>query len=114
MIFSLPTTFGEGVIISWFNILIPEAPLESGTGGDCIWIFSLCKFDCAVIPGFYYSYTYINLMKLGGWSDYNLALEVIVFEYFHLCKFDSAVIPGFYYSYTYINPMKLGGWSDYI
>ena len=67
--FSLLTIFGEGVIISW-HIFTPDAPLESGTGGDNILIFSLSKFDYAVIPGFYYSYTYIHPMKLGGSSDY--------------------------------------------
>ena len=58
--------FGEGVIISWHYNIISDTTLESGTGGDYIWIFSLCKFDSAVIPGFYYSYPYIHPMKLGG------------------------------------------------
>ena len=62
--------FGEGVIISWHYIFTPDAPPESGTGGDYILIFSLSKFDYAVIPGFYYSYTYIHPMKFGGSSDY--------------------------------------------
>ena len=56
--FSLLKIFGEGVIISWH--------LECGTGGDNIWMFSLSKFDSAVIPGFYYSYPYIHPMKLAG------------------------------------------------
>ena len=68
--FSLLTIFGEGVIISWHYIIIPDTTLESGTGGDYIWIFSLSKLDFAVIPGFYYSYPYIHPMKLGGSSDY--------------------------------------------
>ena len=81
IMFSLLTIFGEGVIISWHiftpdniwwgviislhYIIFPDTTLKSGTGGDYIWIFSLSKFDFAVIPGFYYSYPY-----LGGWSDY--------------------------------------------
>ena len=69
-IFSLLRIFGEGVIISWNYIIFPNTTLESGTGGDYIWIFSLSQFDSAVIPGFYYSYPYIHPMKLGGWSDY--------------------------------------------
>ena len=64
--FWLLTIFGEGVIISWHYIFTPDAPLESGTGGDHILIFSLSKFDYAVLPGFYHSYTYIHPMKLGG------------------------------------------------
>ena len=44
IIFSLPTIFGEGVIISWHYIF---TPLESGTGGDNIWISSLPTFDSA-------------------------------------------------------------------
>ena len=64
-IFSLLKIFGEEVIISWHYNIISDT-LESGTGGDYIWIFSLSKFDSAVIPGFYYSYPYIHLMKLGG------------------------------------------------
>ena len=47
IIFSRLTLFGEGVIILWHYIFIPDAPLESGTGGDYIWIFSLSKFDCS-------------------------------------------------------------------
>ena len=66
IIFSFLEIFGEGVIISWHYIIIPDTTLESGTGGDYIWIFSLSKFDSAVIPGFYYSYPYIHSMKLGG------------------------------------------------
>ena len=69
-IFSLLKIFGEGVIISWHYNIISDTFLEYGTGGDYIWIFSLSKFDSAVIPGFYYSYPYIHPMKLGGWSDY--------------------------------------------
>ena len=42
IIFSLPTIFGEGVIISWHYIF---TPLESGIGGDYIWISSLPTFD---------------------------------------------------------------------
>ena len=68
--FSLLTICGEGVIISWHYIFTPDAPLESVTRGDNILIFSLYKFDYAVIPGFYYSYTYIQPMKFGGSSDY--------------------------------------------
>ena len=69
-IFSLLKIFGEGVIISWHYNIISDTTLESGTGGDYIWIFSHSKFDSAVIPGFYYSYPYIHPMKLGGLSDY--------------------------------------------
>ena len=66
-IFSLLKIFGEGVIISWHYNIISDTTLESGTGGDYIWIFSLCKFDSTVIPGFYCtSYPYIHPMKLGG------------------------------------------------
>ena len=65
-IFSLLKIFGEGVIISWHYNIISDTTLEFGTGGDYIWIFSLSKFDSAVIPGFYYSYPYIHPMKLGG------------------------------------------------
>ena len=65
-IFSLLKIFDEGVIISWHYIIIPDTTLESGTGGDYIWIFSLSKFDSAAIPGFYHSYPYIHSMKLGG------------------------------------------------
>ena len=63
---SLLKIFGEGVIISWHYNIISDTTLESGTGGDNIWIFSLSKFDSAVIPGFYYSYPYIHPMKLAG------------------------------------------------
>ena len=63
-IFSLLKIFGEGVIISWHYNIISDTTLESGTGGDYIWIFSLSKFDSAVIPGFYHSYPYIHPMKL--------------------------------------------------
>ena len=66
IIFSPLTIFGQGVIISWHYNIISDTTLESGTGGDFIWIFSLSKFDSAVIPGFYYSYPYIHPMKLGG------------------------------------------------
>ena len=66
IIFSPMTIFGQGVIISWHYNIISDTTLESGTGGDFIWIFSLSKFDSAVIPGFYYSYPYIHPMKLGG------------------------------------------------
>ena len=52
IMFSLLTIFGEVVIILWHYIIIPDTTLESGTGGDYIWIFSLSKFDSAVIPGF--------------------------------------------------------------
>ena len=38
IIFSLLIIFGEGVIISWQYILIPDTPLESGTGSDYIYI----------------------------------------------------------------------------
>ena len=65
-IFSLLKIFGEGVIISWHYNIISDTTLESGTGGDYIWIFSQSKFDTAVIPGLYYSYPYIHPMKLGG------------------------------------------------
>ena len=65
-IFSLVKIFGEGVIILWHYNIISDTSLESGTGGDYIWIFPLFKFDSAVIPGFYYSYPYIHRMKLGG------------------------------------------------
>ena len=51
-IFSLLKIFGEGVTISWHYNIISDTTLESGTGGDYIWIFSLSKFDSAVIPGF--------------------------------------------------------------
>ena len=73
--FSLLTIFGEGVIISWHYIFTPDniwwggdyivtlryiftpdTPLESGTWGDYIWIFSLSK--------------YIHSMNLWGWSDF--------------------------------------------
>ena len=64
-IFSLLKIFGEGVIISWHYNIISDTTLEYGTGGDYIWMFSLSKFDSAVIPGFYYSYPYIHPMKLG-------------------------------------------------
>ena len=64
LIFSFLTIFGERVIISWHYIFTPDAILESGAGGDNILIFSLSKFDYAVIPGFYYSYTCIHPMKL--------------------------------------------------
>ena len=72
IVFSLLMIFGAGVIISWHHIIIPDTTLESGTGGDYIWIFSLSKFDCAVIPGNYHSYPHIHPMKfgIGGWSDY--------------------------------------------
>ena len=70
IIFSLLAIFGEGVIKSWHYIIIPDTTLESGTGCDYIWIFSLSKFDSAVIPGFNYSYPYIHPMILGGWNDY--------------------------------------------
>ena len=66
IIFSLLTIFGEGVIMSWHYIIVPDTTLESGTGVDYIWIFSLSKFDSAGITGFYYSYPYIHPMKLGG------------------------------------------------
>ena len=67
IIFSPLTIFGQGVIISWHYNIISDTTLESGTGGDFIWIFSLSKFEwSAVIPGFYYSYPYIHPMKLGG------------------------------------------------
>ena len=66
IIFSLLTIFGVGVIITWRYNIISDTTLESGTGGDYIWIFSLSKFDSAVIPGFYYSYPYIHPMKLGA------------------------------------------------
>ena len=62
IIFSLLKIFGEGVIILWDYIIISDTTLESGTGGDYIWIFSLSKFDSAVIPGFYHSYPYIHPM----------------------------------------------------
>ena len=65
-IFSLLKIFGEGVIISWHYNIISDTTLESGTGGDYILIFSLSKFDSAVIPGFYHSYPYIHPMKLEG------------------------------------------------
>ena len=65
-IFSPLTIFGDGVIILWHYIIIPDTILESGTGGDYIWIFSLSKFDSAVIPVFYHSYPYIHPLKLGG------------------------------------------------
>ena len=55
----------RGVIISWHYNIISDTTIEFGTGGDYIWIFSLSKFDSAVIPGFYYSYPYIHPMKLG-------------------------------------------------
>ena len=64
-IFSLLKIFGERVIISCYYNIISDTTLEFGTGGDYIWIFSLSKFDSAVIPGFYYSYSYIHPMKLG-------------------------------------------------
>ena len=73
--FSLQTIFSEGVIISWHKfftpdniwwggdyivtlcyIFTPDTPLESGTWGDYIWIFSLSK--------------YIHPMNLWGWSDF--------------------------------------------
>ena len=60
---SPPDDICWGVIISWHYIIIPDTTLESGTGGDHIWIFSLSKFDSAVIPGFYYSYPSIHHMK---------------------------------------------------
>ena len=83
IIFSLLTIFGEGVIISWHYIFTPE---DIWWGGDYIvtlqyhfwhypriwhwrwlyWIFSLSKFDSAVIPGFYHSYPYIHPMELEG------------------------------------------------
>ena len=56
---------GGGIILWHYNI-ISDTTLESGTGSDYIWIFSLSKFDSAVIPGFYNSYPYIHPMKLGG------------------------------------------------
>ena len=62
------------MIIWWHYIIIPDTTLESGTGGDYIWIFSLSKFDSAVIPGFYYSYPCIHPMKLGR-------VEVIIFKH---------------------------------
>ena len=74
IIFSLLTIFREGVIISWHYNIISDTTLESGTGGDYIWMFSLSKYDSAVIPGFYYSYPYIHPMKLGG-------VEVIIFKH---------------------------------
>ena len=67
ILFLVLTIFeGKGVIISRHHIftpdnicrgsdyIIPDTPLESGTGGDYIWIFPLSKFDSAVIQGFYY------------------------------------------------------------
>ena len=66
IIFSLLKIFGEGVIISWHYNIISDTTLESGTGGDYIWIFSLSKFDSLVIPGFYHSYPYIHPMELEG------------------------------------------------
>ena len=65
-VFSLMKIFGEGVIISWHYNIISDTTIESGTGGDYIWIFSLSKFDSAMIPGFYHSYPYIHPMKLKG------------------------------------------------
>ena len=61
IIFSLLAIFGQAVIISWHYIFSPDiiswhysiisdTTLESGTGGDYIWIFSLSKFVCAMIP----------------------------------------------------------------
>ena len=44
-IFSLLKIFGEGVIIWWHYNIISDTTLESGTGGDYVWIFSLSKFD---------------------------------------------------------------------
>ena len=48
-IFSFLAIFGEGVIISWHYNIISDTTLESGTGGDYIWIFSLSKYNSAVI-----------------------------------------------------------------
>ena len=76
-IFSLLKIFGEGVIISWHYHIISDTTLESGTGGDYIWIFWLYKFDSAVIPGFYYSYPYIHPMKLGGLKWLYLSLFAV-------------------------------------
>ena len=39
-IFSLLKIFGQGVIISWHYNIISDTTLESGTGGDYIWILS--------------------------------------------------------------------------
>ena len=70
-IFSLLTVFGEGMIIVWHYIFIPDTPLDSGNGGDYIWIFSLSKFDSAVIPGFIIIHIHIfTPWNLGDWSDY--------------------------------------------
>ena len=79
-IFSLLKIFGEGVIISWHYNIISDTTLESGTGVDYIWIFSLSKFDSAVIPGFYHSYLYIHPMKLEGlkWLYLNMIPSLLL------------------------------------
>ena len=63
IIFSLPTIFGEGVIISWHYIF---TPLESGTGGDYIWISFFPTFDCRgkKIPSCFIIYVHIQPIEL--------------------------------------------------
>ena len=78
----------RGVIISWHYNIISDTTLESGTGGDYIWIFSLCKFDFAVIPGFYYSYPYIHPMKLG-------VVEVIISKHDTLFAVETQCFGGY-------------------
>ena len=97
-------------------------PTIFGDGGDNIVTLHFYSWQYLVRGWLYRDITFLSRQYLvRGWLyrdlifshltlPRNLALEVIIFEYFHYPRLTQQ-IPGFYHSYTYIHPIELGGWS---
>ena len=139
IILSLLAIFGEGVIISGHCIFTPD---NIWWGGDYIvtyfhsWWY-LVRGDYIVtlyfhswqylVRGWLYRDIIFSFLEIfgEGWLyrditlsfptlPYNLALEVIIFEYFHYPNLTLQWYQGFIIHIRIFTPWNLGGWSDYI